>query len=252
MVEGQCCQLPEERKRNCSSGHRLPPHGSRSERGRQRLPSPGRARHTRSVRVFGLTGGVASGKSTVAARFRERGVPVVDADELARRAVAPGTAALQEILETFGRDYASPEGTLDRAKLAARVFGDASALQQLNSIVHPRVAQLFQADLQQLQARGHALVCYEVPLLFENQLHHRLRPVVLVALPRPLQLERAMRRSGWSAEQAAARIDAQLPLAQKRQLADYVIDNDGPLQQTLERADHVLDAIRSAPTGPAA
>lgn len=202
------------------------------------------------MRVFGLTGGVASGKSTVAERFRERGVPVVDADELARRAVAPGTAALQQILETFGREYAALDGTLDRARLAARVFGDAQALQQLNEIVHPRVAQLFQAELQRLRNEGHPLACYEVPLLFENQLHHRLRPVVLVALSRPLQLERAMRRSGWSAEQAAARIDAQLPLMQKRELADYVIDNDGPIQQTLEQADRVLNAIRAAPSDP--
>lgn len=171
----------------------------------------------------------------------------MDADELARRAVASGSPALRQILETFGHEYATTDGSLDRAKLAARVFGDAEALEQLNRIVHPRVAEMFQTELQRLQAEGHALVCYEVPLLFENELHHRLRPVVLVTLPRALQIERAMRRSGWSAEQAAARIDAQLPLEHKRQLADYVIENDGPVQQTLRRADQVLDAIREAP-----
>ncbi len=195
------------------------------------------------MRVFGLTGGVASGKGVVAAQFRRRGVPVIDADVLAREVVEPGTRGLQQIVAGFGNGVLNDAGHLDRKRLAALVFGDDAALRRLNAIVHPRVAERLAEQLQQLEAEGQRWVCYEVPLLFENGLQARFRPVVLVAARPEVQVRRAMARDGWSEEEARARIAAQMPLDEKRALADYVIDNGGELNDTLDRADRVLEAI---------
>lgn len=202
--------------------------------------------------MFGLTGGVASGKSVVADRFRRRGVPVIDADVLARQAVVPGSPALSRIVDHFGTGILSHDGVLDRALLAKRVFDDREQLATLNTIVHPEVARLLEARLDELRKQNTELVCYEVPLLFENGLQERLRPVVLVATSPRLQVERAITRSGWTEAQARARIEAQWSLDDKRALADYVIDNDGTLEQTRLRADEVLRAVRARVTGTTA
>ncbi len=204
------------------------------------------------MHVFGLTGGVASGKSVVADRFRRRGVPVIDADVLARQAVVPGSPALSRIVDHFGTGILSHDGVLDRALLAKRVFDDREQLATLNTIVHPEVARLLEARLDELRKQNTELVCYEVPLLFENGLQERLRPVVLVATSPRLQVERAITRSGWTEAQARARIEAQWSLDDKRALADYVIDNDGTLEQTRLRADEVLRAVRARVTGTTA
>jgi dephospho-CoA kinase len=190
--------------------------------------------------VFGLTGGIASGKSTVAARFRERGIPVIDADALARAAVAPGTPGHAAVLERFGRSLLRPDGTLDRPQLAARVFPHSDELAALNAIVHPQVRALFETEVQRLSAEGHPCLCYEVPLLFENRLEDALRPVVLVAAPERLQIERALSRDGTTRESVLARIRAQLPLADKAARADWVIHNEGSLEELRQRADHVV------------
>lgn len=198
------------------------------------------------MRVFGLTGGLASGKSTVAKRFRET-IPVIDADDLAREVVQKGEPALLEIVSKFGPSVLTPEGSLDRQALAAIVFADPEALTQLNTIIHPRVAKLLQARLAVLAAQGIRTVCYEIPLLFENDLERHYSPAVLVSASTETQVARAMARSGLSREQALARIQAQLPLSVKAARADYVIDNDGPLEATLAQADRVLTEILSAP-----
>jgi dephospho-CoA kinase len=198
---------------------------------------------TGSLHVFGLTGGIGTGKSTVAARFRARGLPVIDADQLAREAVAPGSAALPEIAALFGANVIGRDGTLDRAKLAAKVFDDPAQRSKLNAIVHPRVRALAEARFSELERRGEPLGCYEVPLLFEVGLEQVLRPVVVVSSSQALQLARATKRDASTAEHVAARIRAQLPLAEKRRRADYVIDNDGDLPTLIASADEVLDRI---------
>jgi dephospho-CoA kinase len=192
--------------------------------------------------LFGLTGGVASGKSTVGRLLRNHGVTVIDADVLARRAVEPGQPALREIAETFGA-HLVVDGQLDRAALGQLVFASAEARGRLNAIVHPRVAQLLRDELSALvpHSPSLALVCYEVPLLFENGLDAWLRPVVLVACDEETQIRRAMDRNGWSREHAMARIAAQMPLADKRARADYVIENAGDLT-ALEA--NTLDVLR--------
>ncbi|NUP10349.1 MAG: dephospho-CoA kinase [Polyangiaceae bacterium] len=196
------------------------------------------------MRVFGLTGGIASGKTTVARRIEERGVPVVYADQLARDAVAKGSDGLAAIVATFGDDVLLPNGELDRRALGARTFGDKAMLAKLNAIVHPRVGALALEAFSALATKGHALVCYEVPLLVENGLADMFRPVVVVAASHARQLERTLRRDNLSEEEARARIASQRPLEEKVAVADFVIENDGTLEQLLERTDEVLAAVR--------
>jgi dephospho-CoA kinase len=193
--------------------------------------------------VFGLTGGIGSGKSTVAARFRERGLPVVDADLLAREAVEPATTGLGEIVREFGEGVLDPSGGLDRKRLAAIVFGDEAARRKLNAITHPRVRDLALARFAELDRAGEPLVCYEVPLLIESGLAEVLRPLVVVSVPEEVQVARTRARDGASEQEAIARVRAQMPLADKVALADHVIDNNGSLESSRARADEVLDAI---------
>ena len=196
-----------------------------------------------SITVFGLTGGIGSGKSTVAARFRARGVPVIDADLLAREVVAPGTPGLAEIRTRFGDEVIDARGELDRARLAEIVFHDDDARRALNAITHPRVRDLALTRVQELAAQGEPLACYEVPLLIESGLGDVLRPLVVVVVDPATQVERTMRRDGSTREHAEARIRSQMPLAEKARLADHVIDNGGSVAATLARTDQVLDAI---------
>src|SRR5690606_30696636 len=193
--------------------------------------------------VFGLTGGIGSGKSSVGRHFASRGLPVIDADVLAREAVAPGSPALNELVAEFGEAILDQGGALDRKALAAQVFGNETARQRLNQITHPRVRQLSVERFQSLDAAGEPLACYEVPLLFESGLADAMRPVVVVSVPRELQLSRSMARDSATREEIQARIDSQLPLAEKEQRADHVIDNSGELSDTLSRADQALRAI---------
>jgi len=194
--------------------------------------------------IFGLTGGLASGKSTVAARFRAQGVPVIDADQLAREVVAPGTPGLAEVVAAFGQDVLLPDGSLDRARVADRVFNDVALRRTLNSIVHPRIAALSQERILALSSQGERLICYEAALLVENGLADAFRPLVVVAVPLDVQVARAMARDSATEEQARARITAQKPLAEKVAVADHVIDNTGSREETERKADAVLEEIR--------
>jgi dephospho-CoA kinase len=197
-----------------------------------------------ALHAFGLTGGLASGKSTVAARLRERGVPVVDADGLAREVVAPGTPGLASLVEAFGEDILAPDGSLDRAKLGDRVFADAAERKTLNGILHPLIAMATAARMQELDAAGAILACYEAALLVENGLADMFRPLVVVSVPPDVQIARAMARDRSTEEQARARVAAQLPLATKIAAADFVIDNAGSREDTERRTDEVLEEIR--------
>jgi dephospho-CoA kinase len=197
-----------------------------------------------ALHLFGLTGGLASGKSTVAARFRSLGLPVLDADQLAREVVAPGTDGLRAVVERFGAAVLLLDGGLDRAKVASLVFADPEARRALNAIVHPRIGALTVERTQALEAQGETLACYEATLLVENKLAAAFRPLVVVSAPEDVQIARAMARDDATREQAAARIAAQLPLAEKVAAADYVIDNAGGRAETERQADAVLAAIR--------
>ncbi|APR79427.1 Dephospho-CoA kinase [Minicystis rosea] len=202
-----------------------------------------------SIRVFGLTGGLASGKSTVAARFRARGLPVIDADLLAREVVEKGSPGLAAVVAAFGDEVLAPDGSLDRAKVAAIVFQDPEKRRTLNGIVHPRIGAATAERIAALDAAGEKLACYEAALLVENGLADAFRPLVVVAVPEDVQVKRAMARDAATEEQARARIAAQHSLAAKVAAADYVIDNGGTREETERRADEVLDEIRKKLAG---
>jgi dephospho-CoA kinase len=197
------------------------------------------------MRVFGLTGGLASGKSTVARHLAAKGVPVIDADQLAREVVAPGTPGLAAVVEAFGPSVLLPDGSLDRAKLASLVFTDPSLRRKLNGILHPLIGAASAARVAELTARGEPLACYEAALLVENGLADAFRPLVVVAVDEDTQVARAMHRDGATDAEARARIAAQLPLAAKVAAADYVIDTSGPREETEKRVDEVLAEIRA-------
>jgi dephospho-CoA kinase len=192
------------------------------------------------VHLFGLTGGIASGKSAVAAHLRERGVPVIDADQLAREAVAPGTEGLRAIVEVFGEDVLLKDGTLDRKKVAAAVFNDDEKRRALNAIVHPEVTRLTFKAASALRDEGEALACYEAALIIENGVADAFRPLIVVSAPEDVQVARATQRDGSTPDEARARIRAQMPLAEKVAVADYVIENTGSLDDLERRTNEVL------------
>ncbi len=194
--------------------------------------------------TFGLTGGIASGKSTVARLFERWGVPVVDADRVAREVVAVQTPALLEIEETFGSSVLREDGALDRVALGRLVFAQPEQRARLNSIVHPRIKERVAARLKQLGDEGHALACYDVPLLFETQQQKNYRPVVVVAAPDTVRIQRIMERDGLDEEAAQARLDSQIPLATKVAAADFVVENSADLDALKAAARSVLEQVR--------
>lgn len=189
---------------------------------------------------FGLTGGIASGKSTVSQRFAERGVAIVDADAIAREIVLPGTPGLAALVEAFGVTILDAGGVLDRQALASVAFASREAQQRLNAITHPRIAMETQ---RRLAAASAPLACYDAALLVENGVADAFRPLVVVATDEATQIARATQRDGLPEAEIRRRIGLQRPLADKIALADIVIHNDGTLAQLRDRADAALDEV---------
>ncbi|MBW2308863.1 MAG: dephospho-CoA kinase [Deltaproteobacteria bacterium] len=185
------------------------------------------------MRIIGLTGGICSGKSTVSRMFRRRGARIVDADEIARRVVEPGRPALAEIARAFGDEMIRPDGSLDRQRLAALIFSNAEQRRRLNSIVHPRVAEE-QARIIARIAREDpdALVVIDAALLIEVGGHKDVEKLIVAYVPLEIQAERLMRRDRLSREEALLRIRSQMPLEEKAEMADFVVDNSGSLDET--------------------
>lgn len=188
-------------------------------------------------RVVGLTGGIGCGKSLVASMFRALGAAVIDADLLAREAVAVGSPGLEAITARFGAGVLLPDGNLDRKKVAALVFTDAEALKALNAIVHPEVARLSAERIAGALASGAPLVVYDVPLLYENGLERRFPEVIVVHAPPEQQRARVAARDGLAPAEIEARIAAQLPLEEKMKRADHLIDNGGTIEETRARVE---------------
>ena len=182
--------------------------------------------------VLGLTGGIASGKSSVAAMFADLGAVVVSADQLAREAVAPDSPALAELVSAFGTTILTPAGDLDRKALGQVVFADAAARERLNAITHPAIARLAEARLRELRASDTPLVIYEAALLFEAGAEARVDAVLVVAIDPAVQQGRLAGRDRLDPEAVQARIGAQWPQAAKVARADFVIDNSGPFAET--------------------
>ena len=195
------------------------------------------------MRRIALTGGIATGKSYVAARLRDAGVPVVDADVLAREAVAPKSDGLAAIVERFGREILTPEGFVDRARLGEIVFRDEKARADLEAIVHPFVRRKIEEFFAALP-REHAFAVADIPLLYETRRQRDFDKVIVVATSPEQQIERVMSRDGLSREEAERRVAAQLPIDSKIALADYVIRTDGAHEETDAQVDGLLRELR--------
>jgi dephospho-CoA kinase len=201
-------------------------------------------------RLIGLTGGIATGKSTAARFFCDAGLRVIDADELAKRAVEPGRPALAEIRSAFGPEVLRADGTLDRVALGAMVFRDARARGVLNAIVHPRVAEEARAELERIrEAEPEAVVVYDVPLLFEAGLEEEFDLVVVVYVPRGEQLRRLRVRDGLSPEEARVRIASQLDIEDKARRADLVLDNQGAPEDLRRKVEELVACWREGTGG---
>lgn len=197
------------------------------------------------MKLVALSGGIASGKSTVARRLASLGAVHIDADQLARDAVAPGSVGLQQIAERFGREVIAPDGSLDRPALGALVFGDAQALSALNGIVHPQVRQLAQQRLDEIEAADpQAIVIYDVPLLVEAGVQLPWDLVVITEAPAELRKQRMIELRGMSAEDAERRIANQASDAERRAIADLVIDTGGDEAHTLAQADALWASLQ--------
>jgi len=195
------------------------------------------------MRVVGLTGGIASGKSTVTAMFRELGAPVIDADEVARDVVEPGTPGLAEVAHRFP-GVVDASGRLDRAALGQRVFADPAERRALEAIVHPRIREEVARRIEALARTGVTVVLYDAALLIENELHRGMDGVIVVSAPESLQRSRLAARDGLDDAAITARLAAQLPLADKRAHATWVVDNGGSLDETRAQVRRIWDQIR--------
>ncbi|WP_353814173.1 dephospho-CoA kinase [Agromyces sp. SYSU T00266] len=199
--------------------------------------------------LIGLTGGIASGKSTVARRLVEHGAIHLDADQLARRVVEPGTTCLQAIVDEFGGEVLRQDGTLDRQRLGELVFRDDQARARLNAIVHPAVRELSGRLIAKAEEEDpDAVVVYDVPLLVEAQVDHPFDLVVVTSAPKRAQVRRLVEERGLDPIQAEARVDAQVSDEERRAVADVVIDTGGTIAHTMSQADALWVDIERART----
>ena len=202
----------------------------------------------------GLTGGIACGKSLIGGLFARKGIPVVDDDQAARAAVAPGTPGLAAVIQEFGREYLLPDGTLDRPRLGRLVFADDALRRKLMQITFPHIGRLVQERIGEAERSGAPILVYESALLIENGQADRWRPLIVVWASEERQLERLMARNALNRSEAVDRIRSQMPLADKVKLADYAIDNSGSPEETERRFEAVfaalLDRARGAPPQP--
>jgi len=191
--------------------------------------------------IIGLTGSIASGKSTVANMLKEMGFPIIDADLVARIVVEKGTATLETIIETFGTEVIHEDGTLNREELGALIFSDPSKRKQLNDIIHPAIREEMVAQRQQLLQQGHPVIIMDIPLLFESRLQSFVDKILVVTVTEQKQLERLMARNDFTHEEAKLRIQSQLPMSVKEEGADAVIYNNGTVEETKQQLVKILE-----------
>ncbi len=198
--------------------------------------------------IVGLTGNVAAGKSTVAELWRDAGIPVASADGLARTAVEPETAALEQIVDLFGHDVLKEDGSLDRAAVRRRVFRDEEVLRRLEAIVHPEVRRLRDEWTADRRAEGAPLVVWEIPLLFETGTEAEVDVVVVVDAPAEVRRRRIVETRGMTPEEAEAVMAAQQPSEAKRSKADIVLDNGRGPEELAAAAAEALQGLRARST----
>ncbi|MCP2035152.1 dephospho-CoA kinase [Planomicrobium sp. HSC-17F08] len=191
--------------------------------------------------IIGLTGSIASGKSTVSAMLAEMGYPIVDADKVARLVVEPGSETLEKIRELFGEEVILPDGTMDRKKVGELIFNDPASRKKLNDVIHPAIRMEMLRQRGEFLDQGFATVIMDIPLLFESRLQHLVDKVLVVSVTEELQLKRLMERNGLSEKEARARIASQLPMSVKEEGADAVIYNNGSVDETKWQLNRILD-----------
>ena len=190
--------------------------------------------------VVGLTGSIATGKSTISKMFSEADVPVIDADAIAREVVEPGEVAYEKIVQHFGEEVISEGGTLNRKRLGSIVFNDESERKALNEIIHPEIRKKMLSRRDQYIREEQPLIIMDIPLLFESGLFDYVDQVLVVYIPEKLQVERLMKRDKSSKEDAQARIDAQISIEEKKDKADAVIDNSGTIEESRRQLMEIL------------
>jgi len=196
-----------------------------------------------STRIIGLTGNIASGKSTVAEMLAKKGATIIDADELSRDAVTPGSPALESIVARWGPSVLSADGTLDRAAPRKTVFNNRSELDALNEIVHPEVMRLRASEVEAARMRGDRVIVAVIPLLFERHLADEFDFIVLVDAPRDVRLERIVRDRGLEEAEAMDMIASQMPAELKRARANWVIENSGSMEDLASEVDRLWEEI---------
>ena len=195
--------------------------------------------------TFGLTGGIACGKSTVARFFHDQGAYIIDADRIGHDLIEPGLPAYVQILQRFGEDVRGSEGRIDRKKLGARVFRNPEELRELNAIVHPRIIEQTDQLAREHQARNaHAVVIVDAALIFESRIGGTMRKVIVAWCRPEQQLERLMAKAGVSRDDAERRILSQMPQEEKRRRADYLINCSGSKEQAREQAAAIYPELR--------
>ncbi len=190
--------------------------------------------------IVGLTGSIATGKSTVSKMLADLGAVIIDADKIVREVQQPGERAWREIVDFFGEEILQPNGELDRAKLGARVFDNPESREKLNQIVHPRVRE--ERDLQTQEALAHnpnRIVIWDIPLLIETGIHREVERTIVVYVDQETQYARLLKRDELSAEAARKRIAAQMPIEEKKRYADFLIDNGGTIEETFQQVQAV-------------
>lgn len=190
--------------------------------------------------IIGITGGIASGKSSVSQYLKELGFTVVDADVASRAVVEPGEEAYLQVVKAFGEDLLLSDGNIDRAKLGSIIFHDQEKRLLLNSIVHPAVRNWMRVETEKALATGAETVFMDIPLLFESKLTFMVEKTLLIYVDESVQLERLMNRNALTKSDALARIRSQMPLKDKKALADAVVDNNGDIEETKKQVDEVL------------
>ncbi|SEQ72049.1 dephospho-CoA kinase [Piscibacillus halophilus] len=190
--------------------------------------------------IIGLTGSIATGKSTVSNMFKAWEIPVVDADQIAREVVEPGKPAYQKIVEHFGKKVLYDNGTLNRKKLGEIVFGNDEERKKLNSFIHPEIRKEMVRQREEYVSAGESAVVLDIPLLFESKLFDYVDKVLVVYVDPEIQLERLMERDGSDKEEALSRIQSQIPITEKKERADAIVDNTGTIENSKEQLKEIL------------
>ena len=192
------------------------------------------------MKIVGLTGGISSGKSTVSSYLKQLKIPVIDADEVARKVVEPNSQGAREIRKAFGSDVFEEDGSLNRQKLGALLFSNAENRQKLDDLLQPLIKIMILDEIEEYRQKGENMIVLDLPLLFEKHYEKLCEEIIVVYIPKELQLERLMRRNQYTKQEALSRIDSQLSIEEKRKRATVLLDNQGTIQQLYQQVEQWL------------